>query len=43
MSASRTMRSQQLLRSGVRYLATSRSFHVQARASTFLVGSERLK
>lgn len=43
MSASRVMRSQQVIRSSVRYLAASRSLHVQARASTFLVGSERLK
>ncbi|CAM0140482.1 unnamed protein product [Umbelopsis sp. WA50703] len=43
MSASRALPARQAIRSGARYLAASRSFHVQARASTFIVGSERLK
>lgn len=43
LSASRTLPARQAIRSGARYIAASRSFHVQARASTFIVGSERLK
>lgn len=43
VTMSRTMRSQQAIRTGARYLAASRTFHVQARASTFIVGSERFK